>query len=147
MGRRLIPSLVTSLVALLGLGVRPGAAAPILNPEQAPAAWVAYAQGATQAIAGWLNADTPPAPDLKAALEAVRPMDDPSAPPLVVKIWVDKAGAISRIDFASLGDAEADQGLRSLLLGRPLGSPPKGMRLPMGIALGIASPPAPDQDR
>jgi hypothetical protein len=141
--------LVSALAAVLGLGFTPAAAGEI-SADQAPADWVAYAEGATQAITGWLNDPAPPAPRVRARLQVAQPDPDQPVPPLVVKVWTGHDGAITHVEFASLGDVQADADLRALLIGRRLSPPPKHMRLPMRIALELkpdhrAPPPAPPQ--
>lgn len=134
---------VSALAALLSVG---GSAASTtaaeITPDQAPAAWVAYAEGATKTITGWLSAETPPAPRVRAVLEATRPAPDQPTPPLVVRIWVHRDGAISRVEFPPLADAQADQDLRALLIGHRLEPPPAHMRLPMRLGLQLAPHPA-----
>ena len=133
-----------ALGAVLGLGLPVGqAAAAEVAPDQAPAAWVAYAETATQTVTAWLNAETPPAPRVRAILAATRPAPDQPTPPLVVKLWIDGGGTITRVEFAPLADAAADADLRGLLVGRQLGAPPHHMRLPMRIALQLPPPPSP----
>lgn len=125
---------VLAFAAVLGLVAGPAAGRPI-SPEQAPAEWVAYARGATQAITAWLNAEAPPAPRVRAVLQAARPAPDQPAPPLVVKVWVGRNGAITRVEFAPLADPQADRDLHALLVGRRLSPPPRRMRQPMRLAL------------
>jgi hypothetical protein len=125
-------------LVLFGLG---SADAKSIAPEQAPAAWIAYAEAATQAITGWLNADDPPAPRLRAALDATRPAADRPVPPLKVSLWIAQDGTLTRIEAAPLGSPRADQDLRDLLVGRHLPVPPKRMRQPMRLALQLSPPP------
>lgn len=134
---------ITVLAATLGLGVAPLAVGREITADQAPAAWVAYATDATQTIGGWLNAETPPAPRVRAVLEASRPAPDQPTPPLVVKLWIDEQGMITRAEFPPLSDEQADEDLHVLLVGRRLTPPPRRMRLPMRIALQLPPRPAP----
>lgn len=120
----------------------PSALAREITPDQAPAAWVAYAQDATRIITAQLNADTPPVPRIRAVLDAMRPAPDQPPPPLVVKIWVGRAGAVTRAEFPPLADAQADQDLHALLQGQRLSPPPRGMRQPMRLGLQLEPRPA-----
>lgn len=126
--------LLAALLSAIGLASAASSSRAI-SPEQAPAEWVAYAETATRAIAGWLSAETPPAPRIRAVLDQGRPTPDQPVPPLVLKVWVGRDGAITRVEFASLSDTQADQDLDGLLIGKRLAPPPRGMRLPMRIAL------------
>lgn len=137
--------MLRGLIALLGLAATPGVAAKQITPEQAPRAWVVYAEQATRTITGWLNAEAPPGPRLKAALGApVSSVPDQAAPALEVKLWVERSGRIGRIEAAPLATPVADQDLRDLLVGRRLAAPPRRIRLPLRIALQIE--PAPPAD-
>jgi hypothetical protein len=135
--------LAAGALALLGLSAPP-VDARTLSPEQAPAAWVAYAQDATRAITQWLNADDPPAPKLRASLDAVRPAPDRPVPALVVKVWVGSDGALTRVDTFPPASPTTTQDLRTLLVGRHLAPPPRRMRQPMRLALDLTPRPAPE---
>jgi hypothetical protein len=144
MPRALIRSALAAL-ASLGLFGGPAALAGEISPEQAPAAWVAYAHDATQAITAWLNAEAPPAPRVRAVIDAIRPAPDhPNPPPLVLKVWIARDGAITRIEAPPLGDPKADADLRSLIVGQHLPSPPAHMKLPLRLGLQLkAAQPSP----
>lgn len=133
---------MTALGAVVGLSASPGlAGAREISPDQAPAAWVAYAMSVSQTVTAWLNAETPPAPRVRAVLEATRAAPDQPTPPVVLKLWIDGQGNISRADCPSLGDATADADLQTLLVGHRLAPPPRHMLLPIRIALQL--PPRP----
>jgi hypothetical protein len=140
--------LIRPLLGILaGLGLAgTSQAAGVIGPDQAPPAWVAYAEGSTRTVAAWLNAETAPAPRIRAVLDATRPAQDQPTPPLLVKLWVDGQGIITRADIPSLGDAAADQDLQSLLVGHALTAPPKGLRLPMRLALQLPPSPPPEEE-
>jgi hypothetical protein len=131
-------SLVATLLALIGIPFGQTAQAG----DQVPAAWITYAQEATLTVISWVNTEDPPAPRIRAVLEETRPAPDQPTPPLVVKIWVGRSGAITRVEFPPLNDAQATQDLQALLTGRKLAVPPKGMRQPMRLGLQLA--PRPD---
>lgn len=136
---------ILSLGAMLGLGLPGGLVeAKAIAPDQAPTDWVAYAVTSMQTITAWLNAETPPAPRVRAVLDATRPAPDQPTPPLVVKLWVDGQGAITRVEFAPLADAEGAADLHALLVGHRLTPPPRGLRLPLRIALQLPPPPKPE---
>jgi hypothetical protein len=114
-----------------------------VSPEQAPRAWVAYAEGATTTVTGWLNGDAQPAPRLRNAIEAARPAPDQPVPPLVVQLWIERDGTLSRIEPAAPSAPQLTQDLRTLLVGRRLPPPPKKMRLPLRLALQVQQPSPP----
>ena len=132
--------LLAGLFALAGFQALAEPARPI-TPQEAPREWVAYAEGATRTIGAWLSAETPPAPRIRAVIDSARATPDQPAPPLVLKLWIGRDGAIERVEFTPLSDAQADQDLHALLVGRRLPPPPKGMRLPLRIGLELKPAP------
>ncbi len=136
-------SLVARLALTLGLGVglhgQAMAAGP-MSVEQAPPAWLAYAKDATVSVTGWLNGDSPPAPTVREALAKLHPDSNQPPPTLILSLWVSPAGAISRVEAKPTGNALADAYLRTVLLGRTLTAPPKGMLLPMRLGIQLAAP-------
>lgn len=143
MPRKLIRSTLAGLAALgLGLGAHSAGAAEV-PADQAPAEWVAYATNAMATLRDWLNAETPPAPRVRAVLDATRPAPDQPTPALIVRLWIDGQGTITRAEFPPLADASANADLQTLLVGRQLPPPPRRMRWPMRVALQLPPPPAP----
>jgi hypothetical protein len=131
-------SVVAAVLALFGLG---GGFAAQAKPAAAPPPdWIAYAEQATRLITDELNSPDAPAPRLRTALDATRPAADQPAPPLVLKIWIDRDGALTRVDHGPFSDGQADADLKTLLVGRHLGRPPHGMLLPIRIAIQLAPP-------
>lgn len=130
--------------ALLGAASGAPAAARQLSPEAAPREWVTYAEMATRTIDGWLNGEEAPAAAVRAAVAVAWPSRDRPAAPFLLKVWVDKRGSITRIEHVSIG-AEGDAQFETLLVGRQFAPPPRRMRLPMRLALEVATPEAPPQ--
>ncbi|WP_244105334.1 hypothetical protein [Burkholderia cepacia] len=67
-----------------------------------------------------------------------------AAPPpaIVVRAWIGPNGAVTRVDFASLGDPDADATLRQLLTAGPLAEPPPpDMLQPLRVRLRLAPNP------
>jgi len=59
--------------------------------------------------------------------------------PLVVRLWIAADGGVSRLEFASLCQAQADADLRAVLTAEPLSEPPpRDMRQPMVLQLSLA---------
>lgn len=128
-----------------GLATSGPVAAQSISPTQAPAEWVAYAQSATTSVTIWLQADNETAQRLRAYLDATRPAPDRSTTPLVLKIWVDDEGRVSRIDHPPFAHADANSDLRSLIVGQHLpGLPPQDMLLPLRIAVQLNPQSSPD---
>ena len=123
-------------LAGVGLAATAPATAQSVAPSAAPVEWVRYAEGATAAVNTWLQAEDEAAGRLRAYLDATRPAPDQPTAPIVVKLWIDGDGTVSRIDFPPFAHAEANADLRGLVVGRRLpGTPPKDMLLPLRIAV------------
>lgn len=137
--------LAWKLASTFGLGTATAAspiAAQSVSPGQAPAEWVAYASYATATITKWLEADNDAATRVRAYLDATRLSPDQPTAPLLVKLWIDKDGAVSRIDHAPFTHPEANADLGALIRGQRLDvSPPENMLLPLRILIQL--PPAP----
>lgn len=136
--------------ALAGAGLA-GAApahAQAIDPASAPVEWVRYAQSATASVTQLLEGPTEAATRLRSYLDQTRPAPDQPTAPLVLKVWVAKDGAVSRIEFTPFAHPETNADLTGLLVGRSLaGVPPKNILLPLRIAVQLAAPPAPvDQE-
>lgn len=131
------------LAAFASAGVVTAApvAAQTVTPEQAPAEWVRYATGATAVVTAWLQADTETAQRLRTYLDATRPAPDQPTAPLVIKLWIDADGTVSRIDHAPFAHAEANADMRALVMGQRLpAAPPKDMLLPLRVAVQLDAP-------
>ncbi|MDF3835950.1 YbaB/EbfC family DNA-binding protein [Cupriavidus basilensis] len=62
-------------------------------------------------------------------------------PPLTMRVWFAPTGRVERVEFASLGDPQADADLRALLAMRPLSEPPPpDMRQPIVLELALEFP-------
>jgi hypothetical protein len=60
--------------------------------------------------------------------------------PLPVSLWIAADGRIAKLEFDSLGDAQADADLRATLQSAPLSSaPPADMRQPLRLGLVLAA--------
>ncbi|MET4896568.1 hypothetical protein RN629_05255 [Sphingomonadaceae bacterium jetA1] len=120
------------------------AAAPangrVVDPATAPVEWVHYAQGATAVVMRLLKADNEVAVRLRAYLDQTRPAPGEPTAPLVLKLWIDRDGAVSRVDFTPFVHPEPNADLRSLIVGQKLdGAPPRNMLLPLRIAVQLAA--------
>lgn len=121
-----VSAALMAVAGALGLGAPAAQSRPHQGPP--PAEWVAYAEKAGADIAGWLAVEN------DASLR-VRTHLYQTGEALVVKVWVDEAGVITRVDFAALAEAGIDADIRSLIEGRTLAPPPEGILLPMRLAL------------
>lgn len=134
------------LAALVGAGIASTApvAAQSVPPSAAPVEWVRYAEFATTTITGWLEADSEPASRLRAYLDTTRPAPDQATAPLVLKVWIEPDGKISRIDYPAFAHGEANADMRTLIVGQQLSAaPPRDMLLPLRIAVQIDAPAQP----
>ncbi|CAB3643411.1 hypothetical protein LMG24238_00493 [Paraburkholderia sediminicola] len=132
-------ALGAALFALLGAGAQ--AQSQPVPAAQAPQAWVAYAQGVGQQFQTALEGASAEAQRFHAFLElrAASDSEAGSAPPMLsVKVWLDASGHIVRVAFAPLGDQQADDDLRTLLLAQSAGVPPRGMRQPLVVRLHLS---------
>lgn len=117
--------------------------APPMPSQQPPQHWISYAQLASNQFAAWLS---DPADDAVVRLHGwmqERLLKDGQAlpPPLVTRVWVAPSGKVERLEFASLGNAQADTDLRALLTAQPLSEPPPpDMRQPMILQLSLDFP-------
>lgn len=117
-------------------------AAQSVAPEEAPPEWLAYAETATQTVTGWLQATSEQATRLRVYLDATRPAPDQPTAPVLLKIWIDAGGVVSRIEHATFAHAEANADMSALIVGQKLpASPPRNMLLPLRVLIQL--PPAP----
>lgn len=128
-----------TMLATLGVGMTVVAAQlPAASAQPVPQQWIGYAQMAGTQFEAWLS---DPASDAAARLHAW--MQERSLqggqvvpPPLIVRVWVAPSGQVQRVEFASLGQAQADADLRALMTARALpAAPPPDMRQPMMLEL------------
>lgn len=113
-------------------------------PEAAPAAWVAYAGRVNAKVTAWLTGSEDAAVRLKASIDASRPSADRSSAPLVLRLWIDRKGTITRVDFTPFENEQANTDLRSLVVGRTIGAvPPKGMLQPIVLTIEVDPAPPP----
>jgi hypothetical protein len=143
MNRRKASPLARWAATLAGAALAPFApvAAQPVSPAEAPADWVAYAESTTLSVTEWLQASSEPATRLRAYLDATRPGPDQASPPLMLKLWIDGKGVVSRVEFPPFAEPEPNADLRDLIIGRRLGAaPPKHMLLPLRIAVQLDAP-------
>ncbi|MBD3683120.1 hypothetical protein H3005_14720 [Stenotrophomonas sp. Br8] len=115
------------LLGLLALG------SASVSAQDAPAHWMAYAASVSGELQQRLQQEQDPrAQRLLAWLQ-----EYPDTPtPLVVSVWIARDGAISKLEFDSLGDAQVDADLRATLQATALpAAPPKDMRQPLRLGL------------
>ncbi|WP_390885667.1 YbaB/EbfC family DNA-binding protein [Burkholderia territorii] len=103
-----------------------------------PQPWISYAQLVGRQFQAWLEADGDPADRLHRYLEerVLNARADAPPPAIVVRAWIGANGAVTRVEFASLGSADADATLRQLLTASPLTeAPPPDMLQPLRVRL------------
>ncbi|WP_198088129.1 YbaB/EbfC family DNA-binding protein [Variovorax sp. E3] len=129
----------------LGLGIASATvpiAAPAQTQQQVPQHWISYANLAGNQLQSSLS---DPANEtvvrLHAWMQERMLKEGQTAPPapVVVRVWVAPNGKVERVAFDSLGNAQADADLRSLLTAQPLAeAPPRDMRQPMVLQLTLS---------
>ncbi|WP_414016578.1 YbaB/EbfC family DNA-binding protein [Burkholderia territorii] len=103
-----------------------------------PQPWISYAQLVGRQFQAWLEADGDAADRLHRCLEerVLNARADAPPPAIVVRAWIGANGAVTRVEFASLGSADADATLRQLLTASPLAeAPPPDMLQPLRVRL------------
>jgi hypothetical protein len=123
--------LLGAAMAWTTLGATVGAAAQGPVPQH----WLAYAQQAGTELQRRLGEDSVPANQLHDWMERSASLPQ-RQDPVVVKLWIAANGRITRSEFTSLGDADADAALESLLQ-PPLAQPPADMRQPLVLGLSL----------
>ncbi|SMR83857.1 MULTISPECIES: hypothetical protein [Stenotrophomonas] len=104
-----------------------------VSAQDAPAHWMAYAASVSGELQQRLQQEQEPQAQRVLAWLQEHP-DTPT--PLVVSVWIARDGAISRLEFDSLGDAQIDADLRATLQATGLpAAPPKDMRQPLRLGL------------
>lgn len=125
------------LASLLGLGATP-AASQSLAPQAAPKAWVAYAHAASGTIAAWLEEDSEDASAFRRGFDEKWPLDSGSGPPLILKVWIEPDGLVSRLESSPAISEAAHVALQGAVVGRKLSSrPPAGLLSPLRLELQI----------
>jgi hypothetical protein len=109
-----------------------------------PPAWIAYARIVGEQFQHSLESYDDTANELHAFLEdrmQHAPADTiPST--VTVRAWIGNDGAVTRVAFDSLGDAQADNDLRAVLMAHGIGvSPPADMRQPLRVRLVLEAKP------
>lgn len=142
-GKGIVRRFAAALAVGLGLASGATAAPPqSVSPEAAPPAWVTYADRVNREVAGWLGGEDEAALRLRAYLDVTRPATDQSSPPLTLRLWIDAGGIIERVEFTPFAHEAANDDLRGLLVARTIGAPPpKGMLLPLRLAVRLDPPP------
>ncbi|MGF6346851.1 YbaB/EbfC family DNA-binding protein [Variovorax sp. W2I14] len=120
----------------------PVAATAQTQQLQVPQHWISYATLAGNQLQASLSN---PADDtvirLHASMQSRMLKEGQPVPPapVVVRVWVTPTGRIERVAFDSLGDAQADTDLRTLLTAETLAEPPpRDMRQPMVLQLALS---------
>ena len=133
------------LAGALGLGLTTAAGSPAAAQAPAqpvPQHWISYAQMTGNQFQAWLSdPDSETVQRLHAWMQERMLQEGPAVPPapLIVRVCVGQAGKVERLEFASLGQPQADEDLRALLTAQPLSEPPPpDMRQPMVLQLELS---------
>lgn len=118
--------------------------APSSVPSSVPHAWLRYAQLVSTQFQTSLEADNDASKQLHQYLEERIANATADAPPpaIVVRAWIGESGAVSKLQFDSLGNDAADAALRTLLIGHALPEPPPAdMLQPLRVRLRLVANP------
>ncbi|WP_244146752.1 YbaB/EbfC family DNA-binding protein [Paraburkholderia sp. BCC1876] len=109
-----------------------------------PQPWIDYAQRVGQQFQASLEANDDAANQFHQFLEdrVLNAKADAPPPALVVRAWIGADGAVTQVQFDSLGDPKADATLQQLLTVHPIsGAPPADMRQPLRVRLRLTANP------
>jgi hypothetical protein len=139
-GRR---SWIRSIIGLSALMLAFAGPSRAQSPD-VPETWIAYAQLVGHQFQTWLEANDDNANALHQYLEEHVPdaSGDASPPSIGVRAWIDADGRVTRVEFNSLGDADADAVLHRLLTGHLMTKPPPpDMLQPLRVRLNLTANP------
>jgi hypothetical protein len=141
--------------ALLALttGAWSAPSAQPLSADQAPPAWIEYAQRVSDRFQAALASDDEAAQRFHAYIDdqvaAQAPVPDSDAMPEAmpaelpaprVKAWIDRTGKITRVEIDDLDSPQAQDDLRTLLLAQSVGAaPPRKMTQPVIVRLSVGA--------
>ena len=111
---------------------------------EVPQTWITYAQTVGEQFQRSLEAYDDTANELHAFLEdRMQHAPADTIPSMVtVRAWIGNDGSVTRVAFDSLGDAQADNDLRAVLMAHAIGvSPPADMRQPLRVRLVLEAKP------
>ena len=103
-----------------------------------PQPWIDYAHQVGRQFQASLETDNDAANQLHRFLEdrILNAKGATPPPAIVVRAWIGADGAVTRVEFDTLGDAKADATLRQLLTAHPIAEPPPAdMRQPLRVRL------------
>ncbi len=142
--RQCVWALVVASCTWLGQTCAWAQTADVPAASSIPPSWMRYAQLASTQFQTSLEADNDASAQLHQYLEdrVVNATADAPPPAIVVRAWIGERGAVSRIQFESLGDERADAALRDLLMAHPLPEPPPpDMLQPLRVRLRLVANP------
>jgi hypothetical protein len=124
-----------------------------VSPEQAPQAWIVYAQRVSERFQTAIASDAQPAQAFQAFVddriaaetpasgtEAASDTIPDSLSTLRVKAWFDEAGQVTQVEIEGVDDPKAEDDLRALLLAQSVGeAPPRRMPQPVIVRLTVGA--------
>lgn len=135
-GTRGLGGRAASIAASFAAMLVPGASAQSVAPSSAPVEWIRYAEASTRMISAWLQDEAEAPSRLRAYLDATRSAGNAPVE-IEISLWPSPGGNVERIHFAPFADAQANVDLQRSIVGRDLGAPPRGMLLPMRVAVQV----------
>ncbi|GAB7524648.1 YbaB/EbfC family DNA-binding protein [Paraburkholderia sp. 2C] len=133
----------------IACGIAGYAQSAAAQTTEVPQSWIAYAQIVGEQFQRSLEAYDDTANELHAFLEdRIQHGPADTIPSMVtVRAWIGNDGSVTRVVFDSLGDAQADNDLRAVLMAHAIGvSPPADMRQPLRVRLVLEAKPDAQRD-
>jgi hypothetical protein len=134
----------TLYACAIACGVAGYAQSAAAQTTEVPQTWIAYAQIVGEQFQRSLEAYDDTANELHAFLEdRMQHAPADTIPSMVtVRAWIGNDGSVTRVAFDSLGDAQADNDLRAVLMAHAIGTaPPADMRQPLRVRLVLEAKP------
>jgi hypothetical protein len=132
------------VMGALGVGAIAWSIAAHAQTTDVPQAWINYAQLVGAQFQRSLEGYDDTANELHAYLEdrMQHPQRDTVPSMVDVRAWIGADGSVTRVAFDSLGDAQADDELRAVLMAHSIGLlPPADMRQPLRVRLELEAKP------
>lgn len=142
--RRVLVRSAAVLIGVLPFQAGTGVQAQEVNyrsPESAPPAWGKYAALIKQKFEERVAADEPLANRFRVWLTETPASG--GAPPVstVVRVWLNADGTVSQVSFPGLGNGQADDDLRTILMRGNIGqTPPADMLQPLHLRFMLRLP-------
>lgn len=124
------------LALILSLPTSLSLAQTQVSPDSAPPSWLAFADVVNRTVTEQLRADDVTAIRLRNYVSGLRPDPAQSSPPVILRVWTDATGVITKVEFPAFAQDEPKADLRALLIGQSVGTaPPHDILFPLRLAI------------